>query len=171
VVDQLSGAGGPAEAESIETFMPRFADMCRAKDELLAALVDGGGSVQHGRVGDAEVVQDALDRARASPSVVAFRFAWLWPAAGCEVIVAPDCGPGERENVAWRPDVGCDRGDGAGRLGTCDSCVVVGDEQGLDSVWRCWREGMGDVEAVGEASRGYEQPPGLSGGLDLLVVG
>jgi hypothetical protein len=30
---------------------------------------------------------------------------------------------------------------------------------------------MGDVEAVGEAAGGYEQPPGLGGGLDLAVVG
>ena len=82
VVDHLSGAGGSAEAESIEAFLPWFADVCGAEDQLLAELVYGGGSNQYGRVGDAEVMQDALDRARACLCIVGFDSAGsCWPFA------------------------------------------------------------------------------------------
>jgi hypothetical protein len=73
VVDQLGGAGGSAEAESVEAFLPRFAGVCGTEDQLLSEVVYGGGSDQHGRVGDAEVMQDALDRSRASLRIVRFR--------------------------------------------------------------------------------------------------
>lgn len=73
VVDQLGGAGGSAGAECIEAFLPSFAGMCGTEDQLLAELVDGGGSKQDGWIGDAKVLQDALDGAGASLRVVGFR--------------------------------------------------------------------------------------------------
>ena len=48
---------------------------------------------------------------------------------------------------------------------------MVGGEQGADAVSWCWREGVRDVEGVGEAAGGYEQPPGAGSGADLGVVG
>ena len=170
VVDQLGGAGGSAEAESLEAFLPWFAGMCGAEDQLLADLVYGAGPDQHGGVGDAEVMQDALDRARASLRVVGLRLGRLLLAVRHGLAIASGRGAGEGEDVAWRADLGGDCGDSGGGVCACGSCVVVGVEQDVDAVARCWREGVGDVEAVGEAAGGDEQPPGLSGVADLAVA-
>ena len=173
MVDQLSGAGGSAQADGFEACLPRLDGISGAEDQLLAKLVYRGGARQHGRAGDPEVLQDALDGTGKALRMVGFG-SWLGRlslAVRQELTVAPDRGAGEGEDVTWRADVGGDCGDGGGGLGACGACVVVGVEQGVDAVAGRWREGVGDVESVGEAAGGYEQPPGLGGGADLAVVG
>src|ERR1700728_1457959 len=98
VVDQLGGAAGSAEAESLEAFLPWFAGMCGAEDQLLAGLVYGGGPDQHGRGGDGEGMQDALDRARPSLRIVGFRLGRLLPAVRHDLAIASDRGAGEGED-------------------------------------------------------------------------
>ena len=61
VVDQLSGASGSAQANGFEACLPWLDGISGAEDQLLAKLVYRGGARQHGRAGDPEVLQDALD--------------------------------------------------------------------------------------------------------------
>ena len=85
---------------------------------------------------------------------------------------AVSLGRGSRasENLAacshGRGDVG-DRGGGAGAGG---SGVPVGQEHLVDAAAGCARERAGDVNAGGQAAGGHEQPPGVRGGADLLLV-
>ena len=102
VVDELGGARGSAEAENVEAFLSPFADVCGAEDQLLTQLVYGGGSKQHDRVGDAEVMQEALDRTRASLPIVGFGIAGLLLVAGHDLATGCGRGAGEFWNEGYK---------------------------------------------------------------------
>jgi hypothetical protein len=173
VVDQFSGASGPTQTDGFETCLARLDAISDAEDQLLAKLVYGAGARQHDRAGDPEVMQDALERTGKVLRIVRFGFWRGRPklAVREEVAVASDRGAGDSEDVTRRAHIGGDRGDVGGDPGACRTSLVVGGEQSVDAVAWCRREGMRDVESVGEAAGGYEQSPGIGCGADLAVVG
>ena len=57
VVDQLSGAGGSAQADGFKACLPWFYGITGAEDQLFAKPVYFGGARQHGRAGDPEILQ------------------------------------------------------------------------------------------------------------------
>ena len=158
MVDQFSGAGGCAQADGLEACLPWLDGVSGAEDQLLAKLVYRGGAGQHGWAGDAEVLQDALDGTGKARRMAGFGsgLGRLSLAVRQELAVVPVRGAGEGQDVTWRADVGSDAGDGGGSLGACGACVVVGVEQSGDAVARGRREGVRDVESVGEAAGGDE---------------
>jgi hypothetical protein len=173
VVDQLGGAGRPAQLAYCGVYLPWPGLVRGFDDELLGGLVDSRSSGQQGVAGDAEPVQDALDGSgqitgRPCRSYFPGQVAAAVAVRAAAAVLNGRVGAGE--DRAGRPDVDRDRGDAGGGLDAGGARIPVGAEQGDGAVCRSTSEAAGVVEGLREGTGGDQEPSGPGGGADLGVV-
>ena len=129
------------------------------EDEVLGGAVDGGGALEGVGLGDAEVVQDALDRAGQVCRWTARR-CWLSRvvlADGWLVAGGLGGGAGGGEDLAGCADSGGGSGGVAGGLEAGGLGVAVGGEERFGAEAGGRGEAVGDVEVVGQGPGGDYQ--------------